>query len=395
MIWARSIFSEGALESHPLLTRGGLAEGARGLAAGVLERAALVTGLDARSREALADVAAGAWLAGGGDCALIRYSRSSIQMWCSQLSAHADLARALSRLEVAMVPLAPTAIGPRRFEWGQKTFIMGIVNVTPDSFSDGGQLQTIEAAVAHAVAMVEAGADLIDVGGESTRPGAKPVSQAEEMDRVLPVIERLKSAMPMVPIAVDTSKAAVAKQALEAGAALVNDVTAFSDEAMLGAVADKKACACAMHMQGSPQTMQQQPSYADVVAEVLDGLELALQRAEASGVPRSNVLVDPGIGFGKTAGHNLFLMRRLRDLRMLGAPVLVGSSRKAFLGGLIGGKPPRERVMASAASAAAMAVSGGVDMVRVHDVAQTREALAVADAIVRAREGGSLFEASG
>lgn len=390
MIWARPLSLDGAYESHPLLARTGLSEAERGLVAGGLERIAVVTGLDGRSREALADVVDAAWIGGTQDTAIIRYSRASVQGWCAQLSEQPALADALKRLEVAAVPLKAAEWGGRRFEWGSRTYVMGVVNVTPDSFSDGGQFLSPDAAVAHGQALARAGADLLDVGGQSTRPGATPVSEQEELERVVPVIERLRKAVD-VPLSVDTSRAAVAKAALAAGAAVVNDVTGLVDGALLGVVATAKAGACAMHMQGTPETMQRSPSYADVVAEVLDFLEGALLRAEAAGLSRHAVLVDPGIGFGKTAEHNLYLLRRLGELRLLGAPILVGMSRKAFLGALTGGKPPAERVTASAASAAIAAVLQGADMVRVHDVAETKDALVVADAARRAKAGGSLF----
>ncbi|MCC6333101.1 MAG: dihydropteroate synthase [Myxococcales bacterium] len=269
---------------------------------------------------------------------------------------------------------------------------MGVVNVTPDSFSDGGEFLSPDAAAAHADGLVKAGADLLDIGGQSTRPGAKAVSEGEEVERVLPVVERLRKALPDVPLSIDTSRVAVAKAALAAGVAVVNDVTGLTDDLLLAEVAKAKAGACAMHMQGTPETMQQAPSYADLVGEVLDFLEAALRRAEAAGVSRHAVLVDPGIGFGKSVGHNLYLLRRLGELRLLGAPVLVGTSRKAFLRTLTGGKAPAERVVASATSAAIAAVCRGADMVRVHDVAETRDAVAVADAVRLAREGGSLLE---
>jgi dihydropteroate synthase len=359
--------------------------------AGGLERVALVTGLDEAAREALADVVDAAWVGGSRDTAIIRYSRSSVQGWCAQLKAQPALAEALSRLEVAVVPPRAAEWGGRRFEWGSRTYVMGVVNATPDSFSDGGKYLDPAAAEAHGVALVQAGADLLDVGGQSTRPGAKPVSEQEELDRVLPVIERLRKALPHVTLSIDTSRVAVAKAALAAGAVLVNDVTGLRDDALLAEVVRAKAGACAMHMQGTPETMQLAPSYADVVGEVLDFLEGALTRAEAAGLPRHQVLVDPGIGFGKTLEHNLYLLRRLGELRLLGAPILVGTSRKSFLGALTGGKPPAGRVTASAASAAIAAVLHGADMVRVHDVAETKDALAVADAVRQARAGGSLF----
>lgn len=391
MIWARPLSIDGAYEAHPLLARTGLSPSERGLVAGSLERVAVVTGLDEQAREALADVVDAAWIGGSRDTAIIRYSRSSVQGWCAHLKAQPALAEALSRLEVAAVPLPAVEWGGKRFEWGSRTYVMGVVNVTPDSFSDGGKFLEPAAAEAQAVALVKAGADLIDVGGQSTRPGAKAVSEQDELARVLPVIERLRKALPATPLSIDTSRLAVAKAALAAGACLVNDVTGLQDSAIIAEAVKAKAGACAMHMQGTPETMQQAPSYADVVGEVLDFLEAALKRAEAAGLPRHQVLVDPGIGFGKTAEHNVYLLRRLGELRLLGAPILVGTSRKAFLGSLTGGKPPAERVTASAASAAIAAVLHGADLVRVHDVAETKDALAVADAVRHARAGGSLF----
>jgi dihydropteroate synthase len=393
VIWARPLFLDGAYEGHPLLARTGLSQAERGLVARGLEQVAVVTGLDEQSREALADVVGAAWIGGTGDTAIVRYSRASVQGWCSQLTGQPALKEAVARLEVALMPLEAVEWGGRRFEWGSRTYVMGVVNVTPDSFSDGGKFLSPDAAVAHGEALVKAGADLLDVGGVSTRPGAKSVPESEELDRVLPVLERLRKALPEVPLSIDTSRAAVAKAALAAGAVLVNDVTGLVDDALLSEVARAKAGACAMHMQGTPETMQRSPSYADVMGEVLDFLEAALRRAEAAGLSRHAVLVDPGIGFGKTAGHNLYVLRRLGELRLLGAPVLVGTSRKSFLATLTGGKAPADRVTASAASAAIAAAMRGADMVRVHDVAETKDAVAVADAIRRAQEGGSLFEA--
>jgi dihydropteroate synthase len=392
VIWARPLSGAREDEAHPLLTRAGLSGAERGAFTGQLEQTAVVTGLDGHSRAALEAVVGAARLAGHRDAVVLRWSRAEVQAWCAQLSAQPEVARALSRLEVAAVPLESAEWGGRRFEWGARTHVMGVVNVTPDSFSDGGRFLAPEAAEAQAVAMVAAGADLIDVGGQSTRPGASTVSEQEELDRVLPVIERLRRAVPATPLSIDTSRAAVAKAALAAGACLVNDVTGLQDPELLTAAAQAGAGACAMHMQGTPQTMQRSPSYADLVGEVLDFLELALVRAEHAGLKRHQVLGDPGIGFGKSEAHNLYLLRRISELRLLGAPILVGTSRKSFLGGLLGGRPPAERVTASAASVAIAAVLGGADVVRVHDVTETKDALAVADAVRLARGGGALFD---
>jgi dihydropteroate synthase len=349
-----------------------------------------VTGLTEDARELLGELVGAAWAGGAGDAAVIRYSRLSVENWFGRLGL-SELGIALSRLLLSEHPPAMTRLGSQKLTWGQRTRIMGIINVTPDSFSDGGAHADTASAVAHGLELLEAGADLLDVGGESTRPGAAPVSEAEELRRVIPVIEELRARRSEVLISVDTRKAAVARAAVRAGAQLINDVSGLRDEAMLDVIAATGVCACAMHMLGTPESMQREPRYDDVGAEILDALEMALRRAEGKGIPRDRLWVDPGIGFGKSAEHNLFLLRRAGDLRLLGAPVLIGVSRKAFLGALLGGKPPTERVGASAATAAALAAEGAVDVVRVHDVAQTRDALAVGDAIRLARDGGARF----
>lgn len=302
-----------------------------------------------------------------------------------------ELAGALERaLEAGRTP-GPMVLGERTFEWGSRTYVMGVVNVTPDSFSDGGRYLSAEAAVSHGLALAEAGADLLDVGGESTRPGSQPVTAEEEVARVLPVIEGLR-ARTSVPLSVDTTKAAVARAVLKAGAHLVNDITGFrSDPELARSVAEANAACCLMHIRGTPDTMQQAPSYDDLVDEVLDFLDASVTLATSAGVARERILLDPGIGFGKTFDHNLYLLRRLGELRVAGLPLLVGTSRKGFLGALTGGKPAGERLAATLGSVAAMAVLGGADVVRVHDVAEARDALAVADAIRSARDGGLLL----
>ncbi len=303
----------------------------------------------------------------------------------------AELAGALARaLEAGAAP-APLTLGGRTFTFGARTYVMGVVNVTPDSFSDGGRYATAEAAIAHGLRLAEAGADVLDVGGESTRPGSPRVSAEQELERVLPVVEGLRARTP-VPLSVDTTKAAVAREALRAGAVLINDISGFHfDPELPRVVAEAGAACCLMHIQGTPETMQQAPAYEDVLGEVLDFLEEGVAAAVAAGVARERILVDPGIGFGKTAGHNFFLLRRLGDLRVLGLPVLVGTSRKGFLGALTGGKPPGERLAATLGSVAAVAALGGADFVRVHDVAEARDALAVVAAIRAALEGGALY----
>jgi dihydropteroate synthase len=298
------------------------------------------------------------------------------------------LARALDAALAAAAPPEPTVLGGRTFRWGERTQVMGVVNVTPDSFSDGGRHLEREAAVRHAHALVEAGADLLDIGGESTRPGAGEVPVQVELERVLPVIETLRTTTD-VPLSVDTRKAEVAREALRAGAVLVNDVSGLGhDPALAAVVAEAGAVLALMHIQGTPETMQADPRYDDLVAEVIEGLAGSIERAVAAGVAPERLWVDPGIGFGKTVGHNLFLLRHLAELRVLGGPVLVGTSRKRFLGALAGGRPPERRVAGTLASISAVAVLHGADVVRVHDVAEAKDALAVADAIARAREGG-------
>jgi len=257
--------------------------------------------------------------------------------------------------------------------------VMGILNVTPDSFSDGGDFATREAALRHARQMVADGADLIDVGGESTRPGAPPVSVAEELDRVIPVIEALAGEL-AVPVSVDTSKPEVMRAAVAAGAGLINDVAALRRPGALAAAAALRVPVCLMHMQGEPGTMQQDPAYGDVVAEVAAFLAGRLAACEAAGIPRERLLVDPGFGFGKTLAHNLALLRGLPRLASLGAPVLAGLSRKSMIGALLGGVPVGERLHGSVA-AAVLAVERGAAIVRVHDVGPTVQALRIVAAV--------------
>jgi dihydropteroate synthase len=255
---------------------------------------------------------------------------------------------------------------------------MGVINVTPDSFSDGGEFVDPSTAVAHGVALVADGADLLDVGGESTRPGSAPISADVELGRVLPVIRGLHAAG--VPISIDTTKAVVAEAAIAAGASFVNDVSALrTDPRMAEVVARAGVPVCLMHMQGIPKTMQDDPRYDDVVTEVAAFLAERVQAAEDAGIARDAICIDPGIGFGKTGDHNLSLLRHLDAIAAVGPPVVVGASRKRFLGSIIG-DPERGRAVATAA-ANVEAVRRGAWMVRVHDVRETREALAVAAAI--------------
>ena len=259
---------------------------------------------------------------------------------------------------------------------------MGILNVTPDSFSDGGLWVHPERALEHARRMVAAGADILDIGGESTRPGAQPVSSAQEQARVLPVIRQCRGEL-SIPVSVDTRKAEVAEAALEAGAEIINDVSALGDPQMTAVVREAGAGLVLMHMRGTPQTMQLEPRYQDVVGEVVNELGEALERARQGGIAEEQIVVDPGIGFGKTAEHNLQLIAGLDRLRVLRRPLLLGPSRKRFLGTLLGEAPPEERDVATAAVCVAALLSGA-RIFRVHDVALARQALAVAEAIRRA-----------
>ena len=254
-----------------------------------------------------------------------------------------------------------------------RPLVMGVVNVTPDSFSDGGRFLAPDAAAAQARRLIEEGADIVDVGGESSRPGAAPVAVEEELARVVPVLRALRDAT--VPLSVDTTKPEVMRAALAEGAAMVNDITALAAPGALEAVAGSDCAVCLMHMQGEPRTMQARPVYADVVREVKAVLAARLAAAERAGIALSRIVVDPGFGFGKTIDHNLELLRSLREFAGLGVPVLAGWSRKSSLGQLTG-RPAADRLAASVA-AALIAVQNGAAIVRAHDVAATRDALAV------------------
>jgi dihydropteroate synthase len=258
-----------------------------------------------------------------------------------------------------------------------RPLVMGIVNVTPDSFSDGGQHLSRDAALAHAHQLIAEGADMIDIGGESTRPGALPVSAQEELDRVLPVIEGLRGAP--VPVSIDTFKPEVMRAAVAAGAQMVNDINALQDAAAMNAAAAGDVAVCLMHKQGDPQTMQQQPRYQDVVADVSAFLSERIAAAEAAGIQRKRIVIDPGFGFGKTLAHNLTLLRELKKLTELGVPVLAGLSRKSMLGALTG-QDVGQRLPASVV-AALIAVQRGASIVRVHDVGATVDALKIWNAV--------------
>lgn len=251
--------------------------------------------------------------------------------------------------------------------------LMGIVNVTPDSFSDGGNYLQTERAIEHALALAGQGADVLDIGGESTRPDSEPVSLKEEMNRVIPVIESLRGQTD-VPISIDTTKAEVARQALAAGADIVNDISGLTFDAEMMSVCANSDCGIiAMHIRGTPRTMQDNPTYIDVVSDVRSFLAERVESITGCGIDRERIMLDPGIGFGKTAEHNLELMRNLRELRSLGRPLLVGHSRKRFLGKILG-RPVDERTAGTIGVSAALSLLGA-DLIRVHDVAAVRDAL--------------------
>jgi len=270
------------------------------------------------------------------------------------------------------------------FDFPRPAMVMGIVNVTPDSFSDGGRFLDAKAAVDHALRLVDEGAEIIDVGGESTRPRAMPVDEAEELRRVMPVIEGLAGRI-KVPISIDTMKPGVARAALDAGASIVNDVVANrEDNAMWRVVAQAGAGYICMHMQGTPQTMQMNPSYADVVEDVETFFSERIRRLNDCGVASEQIIFDPGIGFGKTPGHNLQLLGALRRFKELERPLLVGVSRKSFIGKLFGtdlaGRLP------AALACATLAVEAGVQIIRAHEVAETVQALRMTEAILANRK---------
>lgn len=270
----------------------------------------------------------------------------------------------------------------RSLVYGERTLVMGVINVTPDSFSDGGQFFSFDRAIAQADQMISDGADIIDVGGESTRPGSEFVSEAEESRRVIPVIERLASSS-SIPISIDTTKPSVARAALEAGAEIVNDISGLRfDPAIADEVAKGKAGLVLMHSRGTPKDMQQMPPVADIMSEVASGLRQSVAIAEEHSVPRESIAIDPGIGFGKTADQNVELIAKLDQLARAfpDLPLMIGTSRKSFLGKLLGDAPADQRLYGTLASVVA-AVMNGAQIVRVHDVKATVEAVKVVDAI--------------
>ena len=262
----------------------------------------------------------------------------------------------------------------------RETLVMGIVNVTPDSFSDGGKFFSPEVAISHASKLITQGADIIDIGGESTRPGAKPVSESEELKRVIPVIERIRTDNPTILISIDTTKASVAKYAVEAGADIINDVSGLSfDNNMTGIVESLNVPIVIMHMKGNPQNMQLNPKYKDIVNEILDFFKIKIKIAIQSGINRSMIILDPGIGFGKTVDHNFELLSRLNEFNVLELPIMIGPSRKSFIGITLD-LPPEDRVEGTAAAVSA-GVMNGASIVRVHDVKSMKRVVRIIEKV--------------
>jgi dihydropteroate synthase len=268
------------------------------------------------------------------------------------------------------------------FDFSQRTYIMGILNVTPDSFSDGGDFFRKEQAVEHALRMRDEGADIIDIGGESTRPGSEPVPVSEEAGRVVPVIEVLARKV-KIPISIDTYKADVAKAAIAAGASMVNDISGLRfDRRMPGVVSRHKVPVVIMHIRGRPKDMQKNPVYRCLVPEIMDYLNESISMARDAGIPDERIIIDPGIGFGKRAEHNLEILRRLNEFTGYEKPILIGPSRKSFIGTFLNGLPPGERIEGTAA-AIAIGIFNGANIIRVHDVAAMKRVSRITDAIMR------------
>lgn len=281
---------------------------------------------------------------------------------------------------------AKLTIRSKSFEWSKRTYIMGVLNVTPDSFSDGGQFNTLESATAQAQKMVENGVDIIDIGGQSTRPGASEITLEEELNRVISLVEILRSSENIcatVPISVDTTRAAVAKAAIEAGADIINDISAATfDPEMLPTAAKLGVPIILMHIRGTPQTMQELTDYQDLIGEIYQFLESRVEAAIAAGINKFNIIIDPGIGFAKTYNQNLKILRQLPKFQYLGCPILIGVSRKSFIGHILNQPDPQQRIWGTAA-ACTSAIARGADILRVHDVKEMRDVCQVADAIFR------------
>ncbi|MGB5991865.1 MAG: dihydropteroate synthase [Desulfobacterales bacterium] len=283
------------------------------------------------------------------------------------------------------------AWGKHRLDFGKRTCIMGVLNVTPDSFSDGGKFFTFDDAVAQGYRLFEEGADILDIGGESTRPFSNPVSEEEEILRVVPVIEKLSKRIP-IPISIDTTKAGVAEQAIKAGASMINDVSSLSFDPKMAKVAvDYGVPVILMHMLGNPKSMQIEPFYDDLIGEIKTFFENAIDQAENKGISRLKIIIDPGIGFGKTVGHNLLLIQRLHEFKTLKVPIMIGTSRKAFIRNLLKDNTVEEinadsaMVESGTQASVAAAILNGAHIVRVHDVANTRVTVKITDAIKNAQ----------
>jgi dihydropteroate synthase len=282
------------------------------------------------------------------------------------------------------------AWGKHRLDFGKRTCIMGVLNVTPDSFSDGGKFFSLDEAVDQGYKLFEDGADILDIGGESTRPFSNPVSEEEEILRVTPVIERLSKRIP-IPISIDTTKAGVAEQAIKAGASMINDVSSMRFDPKMASIAANYAVpVILMHMLGNPKTMQIEPTYDDLIGEIKAFFKNAIDQAENKGILRSKIIIDPGIGFGKTVGHNLLLIKRLHEFKTLKVPIMIGTSRKAFIRNLLKDNAGEE-INADAAivesgtqASVSAAILNGAHIVRVHDVANTRATVKITDAIKNA-----------
>jgi dihydropteroate synthase len=267
-------------------------------------------------------------------------------------------------------------------DFSKKTYVMGILNITPDSFSDGGLFFNEKKAIEHALRLVEEGADIIDIGGESTRPGSEPVSAEEEIKRTIPVIKAISREV-KIPVSIDTYKAEVARQALDAGASMVNDISGLRfDQDMPKVVSKYKVPVIIMHIKGRPKDMQQNPQYEALIPEVLDYLRISMRIGEKFGIKEDRIIIDPGIGFGKTFDHNLEIIKNLKEFTMLGRPLAIGVSRKAFIGKILGDVPPAERLEGTLA-AVAISVFNGANIVRVHNVKETVKVCKIADAIKR------------
>ncbi len=267
-------------------------------------------------------------------------------------------------------------------DFSEKTYIMGVLNVTPDSFSDGGLFFSEKKAIEHALRLVEEGADIIDIGGESTRPGSEPVSVEEEIRRTIPVIKAIARAI-KIPVSIDTYKSEIARQALDAGVSIVNDISGLRfDPDMPKVVSEYKAPVIIMHIKGRPKDMQQNPVYEALIPEIMDYLRISIKLANKFSIPEDKIIIDPGIGFGKTFEHNLEIIKKLKEFTLLGKPIAIGVSRKAFIGKMLDDVPPSERLEGTAA-AVAISIFNGANIVRVHDVKEVAKVAKVADAIKR------------